>query len=113
MSDARRGELWLIDLGEPLGHEQGRRRPALIMSSDGWNRHAAMLVVIPLTRTRHQMPTRVEIEPSPANGLRETSYARVEDIRSISAARLVQRMGQVDPVGLALVARTIRIFLEV
>ncbi len=112
MSDARRSELWLVDLGEPAGHEQGWTRPALVVSSDGWNRHAGTAVVLPLTRTRHGFPTRVEIESTPETGLDETSYARCEDVRSVSAARLVHRIGVVEPVVMAHVARVLRIFLE-
>lgn len=113
MSDARRGELWLIDLGEPIGLEQGWQRPGLIVSSDEWNRHAATVVVLPVTRTRHGFPTRVELEPSPTSGLREVSYARCEDVRSISQRRLVHTLGQVDAVALAEIARVLRTFLEI
>ncbi len=112
MSDARRGELWLIDLGEPLGHEQGWERPALIISADRWNQHAQTVVVIPLTRTSHGLPTRVELEPSAHNRLDEISYARCEDVRSISARRLVTRLGRVDIVQMAAIARVLRTLLE-
>jgi mRNA interferase MazF len=112
LSDARRGEIWLIDLGEPIGHEQGWRRPALVVSSDHWNRHAATVTVLPLTRTQHGLPTRVEIEPDDTNGLDTTSYARCEDIRSISERRLVHRTGVVDPVDMARIGAVARRFLE-
>jgi mRNA interferase MazF len=113
VSEARRGELWIVDLGEPLGHEQGWHRPALVISSDEWNRHAGTLTVLPITRTRHGLPTRVEIEPTVPTGLDDVSYARCEDIRSVSERRLVHRVGGVDAVVMASVATTIRIFLEV
>ncbi len=102
----------MIDLGEPLGHEQGWQRPALVVSADGWNEHASTCVVLPLTRTRHGFPTRVEIEPTPTNGLRETSYARCEDVRSVSEQRLVRRLGLVDLAVELAVARTLRTFLD-
>lgn len=41
--DARRGEVWLLDLGAPISHEQGRQRSALVVSSDEWNRQAQVL----------------------------------------------------------------------
>jgi mRNA interferase MazF len=113
VTDARRGDLWLIDLGEPVGHEQGWTRPALIISSDGWNAHAGTVTVLPLTRTKHGLPTRVEIEPGAANGLDETSYARCEDIRSISERRLVHRIGAVDRITLEAIASVMRTFLEI
>jgi len=110
--DARRGEIWLVDLGEPVGHEQGWRRPGLVISSDGWNRHASTCTVLPLTRTRHDLPTRVEVEPTTGNGLKETSYARCEDVRAVSEERLVRRLGEIDVVTQSAVARTLRVFLE-
>ena len=112
MVDARRAELWLVDLGEPLGHEQGRQRPAVVVSSDGWNRHAATCTVVPLTRTRHGLPTRVEIEPTADNGLRDTSYARCEDVRAVSRLRLLRRIGVLDLIAQSAVTRTLGRFLE-
>lgn len=112
MAEARRGELWLLDLGDPIGHEQGGRRPALVVSSDQWNRHAATLIVLPLTRTKHDLPTRIEIEPDVANGLTDVSYARCEDVRSVSERRLVRRQGAVEDLVMLSVARVLRLFLE-
>ncbi|CAN5248593.1 type II toxin-antitoxin system PemK/MazF family toxin [soil metagenome] len=113
MTEARRGELWLIDLGEPLRHEQGGLRPGLVVSHGGWNQHGPTVTVLPLTRTQYRLPTRVEIEPDPHNGLRETSYARCEDIRSVSDRRLVRRLGEVDAFVMFAIAGTIRRFLDV
>lgn len=113
MADARRGEIWLIDLGEPIGREQGRQRPALVVSSDEWNRHAGMITVLPLTRTKHGLPTRLEIEPDRDNGLDETSYARCEDIRSVIERRLVHRVGTVDMRTMHEAGAIIRTFLEI
>jgi len=113
VTEARRGEVWRVDLGNPIGHEQGFERPALVVSSDQWNRHASTLTVLPLTKTKHDFPTRVEIEPDAANGLKVTSYARVEDIRSISDRRLVRRDGFVGLEVMSAVSRTIRLFLDV
>jgi len=102
----------MLDLGEPVGHEQGWHRPALVVSSDEWNRHASTLTVIPLTRTRHGFPSRVEIEPSAENGLDATSYARCEDTRSVSDRRLVHMLGHVDDLVMNQVGRVLRTVLE-
>ncbi len=113
VAEARRGEIWLIDFGEPLGHEQGWQRPGLVLSSNEWNRHATVVTVLPLTRTKHDLPTRVEIAPDRGNGLGETSYARCEGIRSVTERRIVQRIGVVDLVVMHSIAQVVRIFLEV
>lgn len=113
VADARRGEIWLLDLGELIGHEQGGQRPALVVSSDEWNGHAAIVAVLPITRTKHELPTRVEVEATDVNGLAETSCARCEDIRSVSERRLVHRVGVCDGLVMLGVGRVLRTFLEV
>lgn len=101
-----------MDLGVPVGHEQGKVRPALVVSSDRWNEHASTLTVLPLTTTQHGFPTRVELEPDAMNGLDTVSYARCEDIRAVSERRLVHSLGRVNPVVMSVVTRTLRIFLD-
>ena len=92
----RRGEVWLVDFGEPVGHEQGWKRPAVVMSSDHLNDSAASLViVVPVTSTRWGLPSHVEIETG-QSGLADTSYAKGEDIKSVSRGRMVTRYGLAD-----------------
>jgi mRNA interferase MazF len=94
---ASRGELWLIDLGTPLGHEQGFTRPAVVVSHDGLNRSAAdLVIVVPVTRTRRALPGHVEIEADAGTGLSDVSYAQAEQIRAVTSNRLVRRLGAVD-----------------
>lgn len=112
MSEARRGQIWLADFGVPVGHEQGKVRPALIVSSDNWNGHASTLTVLPITRTSHDFPTRIELEATAQTGLDETSYARCEDIRSISERQLLRPLGRLDPLVMMSVSRILRLFLE-
>jgi mRNA interferase MazF len=92
----RRGDVWLVDFGNPVGHEQGWKRPAVVLSSDHLNDSAASLViVIPVTSTRWSLPSHVEIETG-RSGLANTSYAKAEDIESVSQERLVTRYGRAD-----------------
>src|SRR5580658_6419765 len=89
----KRGEIWTVDFGEPVGHEQAYRRPAVIVSSDRLNSsRAELVIVVPLTRTRRGLPSHVEIAPG-NSGLSELSYAKTEDVKSISTNRLVRRLG--------------------
>lgn len=92
----RRGELWLVDFGEPVGHEQAGRRPALVVSADLLNEGpAGVVIVVPLTTTRRDLPSHVEIEPGDS-GLDHVSYAKCEDVKSVSARRLIARLGRAD-----------------
>lgn len=94
-SGPRRGEIWLVDFGTPIGHEQGYRRPAVVVSADRMNSsRAGLAIVVPVTRTHRGLPSHVEIEPA-ASGLREISYAKCEDVKSVSVERLVHRIGTI------------------
>jgi mRNA interferase MazF len=110
-----RGEVWLADFEPVRGHEQGRQRPAVILSTDQFNNGpAALIVVVPFTTTeRARMPLRVRVDP-PEGGLSETSWALCEAIRSISTARLAQEeaWGSVSPRTLASIEYRVRTLLD-
>ena len=103
----------MTDFGDPVGHEQGYRRPAVVVSADRFNAsRAGLVIVVPLTRARRGLPSHIEIEPG-ASGLAETSYAKTEDIKSVSTERLVRRLGRADPASLARITRALAWLLEV
>jgi mRNA-degrading endonuclease toxin of MazEF toxin-antitoxin module len=45
----KRGEIWLVGLNPPEGHEQKGRRPVLIVSPEAFNRMTRVPVVLPIT----------------------------------------------------------------
>lgn len=111
MSQASRGDIWLVSLDPSKGREQAGTRPALIMSVDIFNHGAADLVVaVPITSKAKGIPLHIEIK-QPEGGLTVTSYAKCEDIRSISTARLVKRLGNVSSRTIDLVEDRLRILL--
>lgn len=86
-----------MDFGSPVGHEQGFRRLAVVVSADRLNSsRAGLVIVVPVTRSRRGLPSHVEV-PAGASGLRETSYAKAEDVKSVSVERMVHRIGRADP----------------
>lgn len=104
----RRGELYLADLGEPVGHEQALRRPVLVVSADAWLRtNPPVVTVLPLTRTYRARSTHVEVEPG-TSGLRAVGYAKCEDVRAVSPLRLLHALGEVEPPVLARVDLILR-----
>ena len=112
-AELHRGDLWTVAFGEPVGREQAGHRPALVVATDLWNDGpSGVTVVVPLTTTRRGLVTHVEIEPG-TSGLNDVSYAKCEDIKSISVERLVRRLGRVEPDVMFTVARNLRFLLEV
>jgi mRNA interferase MazF len=109
---ARRGEVWLVDFGEPVGREQSGHRPAVVISSDLLNdSRAGVVVVVPVTTTHRGLPSHVEIEPG-SSGLDEISYAKCEDVKSVSEQRLIGRLGSVNEAVVFEMARALRFLLE-
>lgn len=107
----RRGSILLADLGEPIGHEQARVRPVLIVSAQEWlETDPPVVTVLPLTRTHRNRTTHIEIEPG-SSGLRATSYAKCEDNRAISPDRLSRHYGQVDDLVLVRVHQVLQYIL--
>ena len=90
----RRGDVWWVVLDPVRGHEQGGRRPALVVSADGFNASPFHLVVVcPITRTDLGSSMHVFVAP-PEGGLRARSFVMCEQVRCISVDRLGSRMGE-------------------
>ena len=93
-----RGDLWWVDFGtHPEDPEQAFRRPALIVSDDQLHHpNLRLVIVVPGTTTIRRLPLHVAVQPDGDNGLAETTAFQVEQVRSISATRLVERLGRLD-----------------
>jgi mRNA interferase MazF len=110
-SRPRQGDVWWIDLRTPVGNEQGYRRPAVVVSADAFNRLKEDLVfVVPMTTRERGKPYHVKIDPL-ASGLTKMCWAQVEDLRSVSLARLQEHVGEVDEGTLAEIGEIIRLLM--
>jgi mRNA interferase MazF len=109
--EPHRGELWLADLEPTVGHEQGGRRPVLIVSVDRFNRSRANLaVIVPLTSVIRGIPSHVVVQP-PEGGLRRPSEIMCEAVRSIDRSRLSARWGTIENVTMAQVEERLRVIM--
>jgi mRNA interferase MazF len=108
----RRGDIWLVDFGEPVGREQAGKRPAVVISADPLNNsRAGVVIVVPTTTAHRDLPSHVEIDPDGA-GLEEVSYAKCEDVKSVSEQRLIGRLGAADAQATFQIARALRFLLD-
>jgi mRNA interferase MazF len=106
-----RGEVWLIDFSPTIGREHSGMRRGLIISVDTFNHGPAeLIVVIPLTSKRKGIPLHVRISP-PEGGLTMDSYAKCEDLRSVSKIRLSRKLGRVNADTVAAVEDRLRILI--
>ncbi len=82
------------------------------MSADPLNEsRAGVVIVIPCTTTRRGLPSHIEIEPG-RSGLDDVSYAKCEDVKSVSEQRLVTRLGSVVDESLFAIVRVLRFLLD-
>jgi mRNA interferase MazF len=107
-----RGEVYDIDLGQPIGHEPAFVRPAVIVSVDILNNGSGELVVIvPIGSTRYGLRSHVELGPG-ASELDHVSYARCDQIRTISTKRLLHKKGAVSQDEMSNIDQTLRFVLD-
>ncbi len=107
-----RGEIWLIQFDPTRGHEQAGTRPGVVMSTDIFNHGPAGLhLVVPLTSTNRRVRWHIEVQP-PDGGLRQISYMKCEDLRSITAGRFLARWGMVSAETMAEIEQRLRTLLE-
>lgn len=107
-----RGEVYDVDLGQPVGHEPAFRRPAVVVSVDMLNNGPGQLVmVVPIASADYGLRSHVEVEPG-SSGLGHTSYARCDQLRVISTARLASRRGMIAPDQMRAIDQALRFVLD-
>ncbi len=106
-----RGELWFLNLDPAQGREQAGSRPALVISVDAFNQGPAdLVVVLPVTSVAKGIPFHVPVSP-PEGGVRQPSFIKCEDVRSVSRSRLRERWGTVAAQTMTAVEDRLRILM--
>ena len=107
-----RGEIWFLNLDSTQGREQAGSRPALVISVDAFNQGPAdLVVVLPVTSVAKGIPFHVPVSP-PVGGVRQPSFIKCEDIRSVSRSRLRERWGAVRAQTMTAVEDRLRILMR-
>lgn len=94
----RRGELYWIDWSPGRGSEQTGRRPGLIVQRDAANRNENYpnTVVVAVSTKGRPIPFHIELLPTPETGLTERSWAKCEQVMTISKERVKERIGAIN-----------------
>ncbi len=94
----QRGELYWLDWNPARGSEQAGRRPALVVQENpaSANPNYPLTVVVAISTQGRAIATHVSIEPTALNGLSALSYAKCEQIQTVSKARLIQLIGVLE-----------------
>ena len=96
-----RGEIWRVDLDPTVGAEIRKTRPAVILNDDAVGA-LPLRIMAPVTRWKPEyrdVPWMVELTDSAGGektGLEKRSVVDLFQLRSLSTARCVERIGVVD-----------------
>lgn len=92
-----RGEIYLVELNQTRGSEQGGIRPVLIIQNNVGNKFSPTVIVASITSklTKTKMPTHVEVKAS-YDGLVQDSKVMLEQIRTIDKSRIRQKLGEIS-----------------
>ena len=90
------GEIWKIKLYPVRGSEQDGIRPCLIVSPNSMNKALHTVIVVPLTTSFKDWPTRVNILVN-----KTQSQACIEHIRSVSKERVIEKLGAISDIEMA------------
>jgi mRNA interferase MazF len=86
----RRGDIVVADLSLVVGHEQGGRRPVMVLSPLTYNAWPIQMVIVaPIASADRRLPHHVPIGKEA--GLPGPSFVMPEYIRAISQSRLTER----------------------
>jgi mRNA interferase MazF len=84
----------------------------VVVSADPLNEsRAGVVILVPCTTARRDLPSHVELDPQKC-GLDEVSYAKCEDVKSVSERRLVARLGATDSEALFEISRALKFLLD-
>ncbi|HEY4361745.1 MAG TPA: type II toxin-antitoxin system PemK/MazF family toxin [Bryobacteraceae bacterium] len=84
----KRGEIYWCDLEPRRGHEQGARRPVIIISADPYNASQSPLIgVVPLTSAAAKNPVHVRLTQE-ETGMDTDSVALTDHARFLDRTRL-------------------------
>jgi mRNA interferase MazF len=87
-----RFEVYLVGLDPTIGSEIKKTRPCLVVSPDEMNRHIRTVIVAPMTTKGRTYPTRVACRFRGKSG-----QVVLDQVRTVDAARLVRKLGRLDP----------------
>jgi mRNA interferase MazF len=107
-----KGDVWLVDLTETVGHEQYGTRPAIVLAEI--TQHL-IVIVVPITRNMKtsEAPFTAVIQPNRGNGLSVPSVALGLQIRAVDKKRLLKRLGILNPGDLSTVDAMLKSMLQI
>jgi mRNA interferase MazF len=96
MAGILRGEIRWADLNPVRGHEQGGKRPVVIISQDVFNERSGTVIALAVTSQpqRAGFPLTLNLESS---NLPKRSWVKIGQVRTLSVERIGELVDSVSP----------------
>lgn len=91
-----RYELYAVNLDPTIGAEIKKTRPCVIISPDEMNKYLQTVQVVPLTSQERKIPSRVKIEATSTSGLKNDSFAALDQLKTIDKQRCSTYIGRIS-----------------
>jgi mRNA interferase MazF len=95
MSNAKRSEIWIVNLDPTIGSEIKKSRPAVIISSNDISK-LPLKLISPITKWKDYFEDNIwhiKLLPNPLNGLSDESAVDVLQTRCVDTGRFVKKIG--------------------
>lgn len=110
----RRGDVWWVDFGLPIGSGPGFRRPVVVVQADTYNAsRIGTVVVVPLTgNLRRAASSGNVLLPRAVTKLRKDSVANVSQVAAVDRSLLVGRIARLPAILMAELDEGLRSLLD-
>jgi mRNA interferase MazF len=98
-----RSEVYLVALDPTVGSEIQKTRPCLVISPDEMNHFIRTVIIAPMTTKGRPYPTRI-----PCRFQNTEGQVVLDQVRAVDSARLVRRLGMIDPATMETVLSTLQ-----
>lgn len=100
-------EVWLTLLAPTIGSEINKTRPCVIISPDVANKYKDSVIIVPLTSTIKNYPSRVD-----CTFMKKKGQIVIDQIRAIDKTRLIKKIGIIDDLTSNKVYETIQLYFK-
>lgn len=110
----QQGDIYWVDLGEPIGSAPGYRHPHLVIQNDAFNQSAINTVVVcALTSNlkRANAPGNILLERGEAN-LSKASVVNISQVFTVDRSQLIEKIGSLSAARIRMVLDGLYLLLE-
>ncbi len=109
----KRGDIYLADLSDANGSEQGKVRPVVVIQNNRGNKYSPTTIVACLSSkvySKHHLPTHYLLPEG--LGLKYKSMVMCEQIRVLDKSRLQKKIATIGRLDMMAIDRKIKISLD-